>query len=60
MNKSKVIETLEQLPNEFTTEELIDKLLFVDKVEKGLHDIEEGKSISLDEARERFIAKWSK
>lgn len=60
MNKSKVIETLEQLPNEFTTEELIDKLLFVDKVEKGLQDVEEGKSISLDEARERFKAKWSK
>ena len=60
MNKNKVIETLEHLPNEFTTEELIDRLLFVEKLEKGLKDLEEGRTISLDTAKERFNAKWSK
>jgi hypothetical protein len=60
MNKSKVLETLEQLPDEFSTEELIDKLLFAEKVERGLRDVEEGKVISLNSAKERFNAKWSK
>jgi hypothetical protein len=60
MNKSKVIETLDQLPNEFSTEELIDRLLFVEKIEQGIRDAEEGKVISLDTAKERFKAKWSK
>lgn len=60
MNKRKVIETLDQLPNEFTTEELIDRLLFVEKVEKGLKDVGEGRTLSLDNAKERFNAKWSK
>ena len=60
MNKSKVIETLDQLPNEFSTEELIDRLLFVEKVEQGIRDAEEGKVIPLDTAKERFKAKWSK
>lgn len=58
MNKSKVIETLEKLPEEFSTEELIEKLLFIEKVEKGLKDVEEGKTILLSEVRERLSKKW--
>ncbi|MEO1053491.1 MAG: hypothetical protein AAFX87_22845 [Bacteroidota bacterium] len=60
MNKAKVIETLDKLPEEFSTEELMDKLLFVEKVEKGLEDVEQGKVISLDEAKERIKNKWPK
>ncbi|MEP4535182.1 MAG: hypothetical protein ABJ004_18945 [Cyclobacteriaceae bacterium] len=57
MNKGKVLETLEQLPNEFSTEELIDRLLFAEKVERGMQDVEEGKTLSLDSAREQFRTK---
>ena len=58
MNKSKVIETLDKLPEEFSTEELIDKLIFIEKVEQGMKDSEEGKVISLDEAKDRISKKW--
>jgi len=58
MNKSKVIETLDKLPEEFSTEELIDKLIFIEKIEQGMKDVEEGKVISLDEAKERMDKKW--
>ena len=40
MKKHKVIETLDYLPDEFDVEELVKKLLFVEKVEKGIHDAE--------------------
>ena len=60
MKKSKVIETLDSLPEEFTTEELIDRLIFIDKVEQGLEDVKKGRTISLDEARDRIKEKWSK
>lgn len=60
MDKSTVIETLDQLPSEFSTEELIDRLLFIEKVEKGIKDVDEGKVISLSQAKERFESKWSK
>lgn len=60
MNRTKVLETLDQLPVEFSTEELIDRLLFVEKVEKGIKDVEEGKVVSLDQAKVRFNSKWSK
>lgn len=58
MNKTKVIETLEKLPKEFSTEELIDKLIFIEKVEQGINDAEEGKVISLEEAKNRMGEKW--
>jgi hypothetical protein len=60
MRKSKVIETLESLPDEFKTEELIEKLLFIEKVDRGMKDVLEGKTISLQEAKGRFERKWNK
>jgi len=60
MKKSKVIETLDSLPEDFNTEELIERLIFIDKVEKGLQDLEEGRTISFEEAKERIKNKWSK
>jgi hypothetical protein len=60
MNKEKVIETLEKLPQEFSVEELVDRLLFIDKSDRGLKDVEEGKVISLEEAKDRVSKKWSK
>lgn len=60
MNRAKVIETLDKLPEEFSTDELIDKLLFIEKVEKGLKDVENGGVLSLEEAQERMSKKWSK
>ena len=47
MKKYKVIEILNHLPDEFDVEELVEKLLFVEKVEKGMQDAEEGKAMSL-------------
>ena len=58
MNKSKVLETLDKLPEEFSTEELIDKLIFIEKVEQGMKDVDEGKVISLNEAKDRMGKKW--
>ena len=58
MNKTKVIETLESLPEEFSTEELMDRLIFIEKVEKGQEDVKEGKVISIEEAKNRLNNKW--
>ena len=60
MKKHTVLETLDLLEDEFDTERLIEKLLFIEKVEKGLKDIEEGKVIEYEEAKKKFFDKWSK
>lgn len=60
MKKHTVIETLDSFEDEFDTELLIEKLLFIEKVEKGLKDIEEGKVIEYEEVKQKFFDKWSK
>ena len=59
MKKSDLIETLENLPDTFTEDELIDKVLFVKNVKEGLSDIEEGKITTHKEEYNR-LEKWLK
>ncbi len=54
MKKHQVLDTLNSLPDEFDAEQLIERIIFIDKVEQGLADAKEGRVISLDEARQRF------
>ncbi|HSI90792.1 MAG TPA: hypothetical protein VK927_06710 [Adhaeribacter sp.] len=54
MNKAKVIETMSSLPEEFKAEELIEKLLFIEKVEKGRQDVAEGKTVPFEEVKQQF------
>ncbi len=60
MKKNTVIETLDSFEDEFDTEKLIERLLFVEKVEKGMKDVEEGKVMGFEEVKQKFYYKWSK
>jgi hypothetical protein len=60
MKKNVVIETLDSFEDEFDTEKLIEKLLFIEKVEKGLKDVEEGRVHSFSDVKQKFADKWSK
>ncbi|SEP22506.1 hypothetical protein [Mucilaginibacter sp. OK283] len=59
MKKTTVIETLDSFDEEFDTEKLIERLLFVEKVEKGLQDVAEGKVLDYKEVKKKFIDKWN-
>jgi hypothetical protein len=50
---------LDSLPEEFELDELIERLLLIQKVEKGEKDISEGRTYSHEEV-EKMISKWSK
>ena len=58
--KEKVLKTLKEMPDQFSAEELIRRIILIDKVEKGLEDIDEGRSITLKEAEEEYKKKWKK
>jgi predicted transcriptional regulator len=58
MRKTQILETLESLPEEFTIDELVDKLIIIERINKGLRDIEEGKSMSHEEAKKKVMGKW--
>jgi len=58
MKKHTVIETLDLLKDEFDTERLIEKLLFIEKVEKGLKDVEEERTMDYSKIKNRFFARF--
>jgi predicted transcriptional regulator len=45
------------MPQQFDVEELIERLIFIDKVEEGLEDSKNGKVVLFDEAKEQ-LGKW--
>ena len=59
LTKDNVIKTISTFPENFTLDELIDKLIFMDKVERGLEQSGKNKVYTLDEARTR-LGKWLK
>ena len=59
MKKEKVIEVAEELPQEFELEELIEKLIFIEKVEKGLKQLDEKETLPHEEAKKK-IEEWQK
>jgi len=59
IKKNQLIETIESFPEEFTLEELVDKLILLDKIEKGNSDSIEDNTLSEVELEEE-IKKWFK
>ena len=51
MNKSLVINALEQLPVEFTLKELNERLLIVEKINIALQEVEAGDIIEQDKVK---------
>lgn len=57
LTKEQVSKTVNELPEEFTLDELIDRLILLDKIERGLKDSAAGNSINDDEL-DAVISKW--
>jgi predicted transcriptional regulator len=52
MKRDKAIDTLKELPQEFELEELMERLVFIEKVEKGLEQAKEGKVTPHEKVKE--------
>ena len=59
LTKEKIKKTIDSLPDNLTLDEVIDKIILLDKVEKGLKDVEEGKVFTTSEVKEK-LNKWLK
>jgi len=57
MKREKVLEALKELPKEFELDTLLEKLVFVEKVNEGLAQIKIGKTITHDKVKETVL-KW--
>ena len=59
MKKTQLLESIQQMPDEFSVDDLIERLLILQKIEEGQRQINEGKSFSEEEARKE-MEKWLK
>ncbi len=57
MKREKVLESIKELPVEFDLDELMEHLVFVEKVEKGLEQLEKGNVLSHESVKEK-VKKW--
>lgn len=57
MRRDKAIEAINKLPNEFDLDELIERLIFIEKVEKGIDQLKNGKTKTHQEVKE-LVKKW--
>ncbi|PWS29846.1 hypothetical protein [Pedobacter paludis] len=59
MKKTEIINTLKEMPDEFSADELIERILLLQKIDAGLNQVKEGKVYSEDEAEQK-LDKWLK
>lgn len=52
--KEQAISLIQQLPEDATIEDAVDKLLFLNKINSGIKDIENGNIHSHEDAKRKF------
>ncbi|MCY7363144.1 MAG: hypothetical protein LH629_13925 [Ignavibacteria bacterium] len=59
LTKEKVLESMKDLPDKFSADELIERIIFLQKIDTGLQQSLKGKSIPTKDAKEQ-LSKWLK
>ena len=59
LTREEVIKSINELPEEFSFDEILDRLLLLDKIEIGLEQSQSGNTMSTEEAKKR-LSKWLK
>ena len=57
LTKEKVKKTIDGLPDSFTVDQVVEELVVLDKIEKGLKEVEEGKIYSTQQVKDQ-LKKW--
>jgi predicted transcriptional regulator len=57
LTKEKVKKTIDRLPDSFTLDQVVEELVVLDKIEKGLKEVEEGKVYSTQQVKDQ-LKKW--
>jgi len=59
LTKERIIEAINDMPNTFSVDDLLDKIMLIQKIEIGLEQSQAGSTFSTNEAKER-LGKWLK
>ena len=59
ITKTQLISSLDNLPENVTIDQVIDRLIYIEKIQKGLDDSKNGRVNSKEEAKKK-LSKWIK
>jgi hypothetical protein len=59
MTKDIVTKAIKNMPQEFEVDDFIERLVFMEKVEQGLNDVKDGRTITHSEMKQRILS-WRK
>jgi hypothetical protein len=59
LTKSTVQKSIDRLPSQFSIDELIEQLIFIQQVEDGIQQSKDGNVVSHEDVKS-VISKWSK
>jgi predicted transcriptional regulator len=59
LTREKVLQGISELPSEFSLEDLVERMILLQKIEIGFQQVREGKVISHEEVKKRVRA-WQK
>ena len=58
LTKTSVINTITRLPDNFSIDELMDKMIYLEKIERGIQDADSGRVLSETELEKRIEGWW--
>jgi hypothetical protein len=56
ITKTQLLESIDNLPEEFEREDVIERLIIIDKYNKGIKQINEGKTMPIGQFKKEFEA----
>ena len=59
MKKNTVVTALNELPKDFDLDQLIEKLIVIEKIDAGISQAKEGKTVSHENVK-KMLKKWQK
>jgi hypothetical protein len=59
LDKKKVLKSIKDLPDRFSVDDVVDRMIILEKMERALADSAAGRTLTLAEAKKRH-AKWLK
>jgi len=58
LDKQQVIESIQQLPEQFSIDELIERVIVLEKIERGLAQSQKGEVVSDSDLEKTKLSKW--
>jgi predicted transcriptional regulator len=59
MKKQSLVQVIKELPREFNLDDLMEKLVVLEKIEMGLNDVRNGRTVSHEKVKKE-VKKWLK